>query len=284
MAATVRFGCAIAAPVLACLVMAAPAAAGERGTREDVAEPTTEVVEVAVPDTVAGADIEPRPAPVPEPAPEPPAPEPPAPEPPAPEPPAPEPPAPEPPAPEPPAPEPPAPEPPAPEPKLTLVSEEEIPVDDAVESVEPETTSPAAGREPVVAAPETSNRPAAPAVVPATPTSETEVIDYVEVASVEAAATFGVPSAPAAPASKPSDRGVTLVQSNVGPRVSATEEFATRALAGSLLPARTTGVWSTLGRAAARFGPWFMLLLIAQIIHGVAHSALADKVRAGRRA
>ena len=75
---------------------------------------------------------------------------------------------------------------------------------------------------------------------------------------------------------------MTLVQSAVGPRVSATEEYAARALAGSLLPARATGVWSTLGAAAARFGPWLALLLIALIIHGVARSALADKLRGSR--
>jgi hypothetical protein len=60
------------------------------------------------------------------------------------------------------------------------------------------------------------------------------------------------------------------------------EEYAARALAGSLLPLRATGAWSTLGAAAARFGPWLALLLLAFIIHGVARSALADKLRGSR--
>ncbi|MET1000283.1 MAG: hypothetical protein ABWZ15_00605 [Acidimicrobiia bacterium] len=108
----------------------------------------------------------------------------------------------------------------------------------------------------------------------------TQVIDYLEVASVAPQTSVG--SAEQATPAPSADRSVTLVQGAVGPPVSATEEYAVRALAGSLLPARATGAWSTLGAAAARFGPWLALLLIALIIHGVARSALADKLRGSR--
>ena len=90
------------------------------------------------------------------------------------------------------------------------------------------------------------------------------------------------PAERATPAPKPADGSVTLVQSRGWPACGATEEYAARALAGSLLPARATGAWSTLGAAAARFGPWLALLLLALIIHGVARSALADKLRGSR--
>ena len=49
-----------------------------------------------------------------------------------------------------------------------------------------------------------------------------------------------------------------------------------------LATAAATALPSTLGAAAARFGPWLALLLLAFIIQGVARSALADKLRGSR--
>jgi hypothetical protein len=250
--------------------MAAPAHAGERQKRVG---PPPAVVETKLP-PAAGTNAAAEPH---------------ASEPPAPEPVAPEPAAPEPVAPEPPAPEPEpilAPELPALEPEPILAPVEDASVEDAVASVELETdmaTTPlAVRREPVATAP---TRPApiaaAPAATPETDAGTAEVIDYLEVASIAPVMSMGSLGR-FTPALRPADGSVTLVQSAVGPRVVATEEYAARALAGSLLPARATGAWSAIGAAAARFGPWLALLLIALIIHGVARSALADKLRGTR--
>jgi hypothetical protein len=59
----------------------------------------------------------------------------------------------------------------------------------------------------------------------------------------------------------------------------ATSELYSRAIAGSLNPLDTEGIWSTFGGAAGRFGPWAALLGIAFVIETIAKSALKDRLR-----
>jgi hypothetical protein len=60
----------------------------------------------------------------------------------------------------------------------------------------------------------------------------------------------------------------------------ASQDFYARAVAGSLDPLSSSGVWSTFGSAAGRFGPWLALLGIAFVLEAVARSALRDRLRA----
>jgi hypothetical protein len=46
-----------------------------------------------------------------------------------------------------------------------------------------------------------------------------------------------------------------------------------------LEPARRGGVWSSLGHAAARFGPWLFLLALAVVVNAIAKAALRDQRR-----
>jgi hypothetical protein len=55
------------------------------------------------------------------------------------------------------------------------------------------------------------------------------------------------------------------------------------ALTAEVSPARS-GIWTSLGRIAARIGPWIVLILLALIVELVVASAMRDRVRGGHGA
>jgi hypothetical protein len=57
-----------------------------------------------------------------------------------------------------------------------------------------------------------------------------------------------------------------------------TVAIATRSTAGSIEPSHSS-VFTTIGHAAARFGPWFALLALAFVVRLVAGSALRERLR-----
>ena len=132
---------------------------------------------------------------------------------------------------------------------------------------------------------------APPLQVPEVPEPVPGVLDGLLPESEPAPApTSPVPGGPPA-AGVPADRppGVPHTPSPAVPAVpdsaaplAATNERALdgeAAVSGELVSPRP-GIWSTIGHAAVRFGPWFALIALVLVVHFVARSALRERLLA----